>query len=274
MMAKVEADILSLVSELEEITTQLRHVSYTKEERNKVEGRGTEIYRQLVPLAHQLYTSWAETKQIKASKYMRFEMAKIGFFGVHQGGILSIVEDVQKGEARTYKKTPEPFISLATIIPGFKYLIKENQDPDTTYPYLDRIQGAVVIVPMTGYAGTIHISKINERGEFENYSDFRPTEHKGDVCREEIPKIVKSMVGRKVIFFPIETQTDYEWYSHNHGVELPFEFEVRDWEGPGWRGTHVVCPEKLVRKIVAEEYEEFTEADAERVNSFLLEHTL
>lgn len=282
MTQTLEKNILDVASQLDGIANELTSIfkthGYTvgeiekasmSERVNELERKGTQLYDQVVPLAHELYKSWPKAKQIRGSRYLRVEMAKGGAFSHNMQAVFNYLEDLERGRAKHMFNLPMNADEIRTAVYLLRGVVNENRNPDVTDPYWDRIRGSVVIEPRPGYAIKTLFHQENGNGLFDDYEWERVLK-----SNSEIPKVIDELVEKKkVIFFPIKTHLESVNFRHAWDLQLPFEFEVREPEEKVDR-IMIEFTGKLVGKIVAEEFSPFTSEDSKRVKQFLQKHIL
>lgn len=247
-----------------------------REKVDSLKQEGTDIYKQILPSAHQIYFSWPLPKQIRGARQLRVEMAKAGEWSHCQGGVIDKIKEIKTG---IFSDTSVHSGSMRTFAYGLRELVKENKNPDQTDPYWDRIKDAVLIEPRPGYAVRCIMAKEDGRGEFDKYgrlpdmtifNDTKPKEV--EIKKGKLKREIDNLVGAKTIFIPVETRLDsqaYELASYRQ-PELSFEFDVHERYSP-----ETGKPEgRVIKTIKLEEYNPLTNKNAETMYAFFEKHIL
>ncbi|MBS3055220.1 MAG: hypothetical protein J4452_01880 [Candidatus Aenigmarchaeota archaeon] len=285
-----------------------------------MEIEATDLYRKILPVAHEIYTSFPKPKQVRTSRQMELESVKnMSGASSHEAGLLA--DFVRTGIPKYFATEPKmSFEDLEAATRGFRSIVDESANPDMTDPYWERIKGAILIEPHWVYDVPMVLEKENGLGEFKDYrvpeyqslaySRFFQRYYKklvhsnrardkfvrnvlenlpepisialsGGFVKERTKKlgyILKSLVGEKVIFFPLKTvdqlaSLEEEEYKV-HWTSVPLEFPVHKWTRSIGISSHrgEVETKKVIGKINAEEFNPFSQDDANHVTLFFKEN--
>ena len=228
---------------------------------------GTEVYQAVVPVAHRIYAAWARPKQVRGSRQLRVAV------GSHSTtGAFWTVGQIETGEYHTLSNLPKHSDDMRRFASALRELVREDQNPDQTDPYWDRIRGATIVTPRPGYCVPVLFSRENGRGLFDGHGKADSGYSLEDPG--EIAGVIDDLVGGKVIFFPIATREQSVAYGVAQGRQPEMQFEVDmipyRWD---WDREDLVVAGRSQGVLKAQELEPFTEGNARRVLAFLRDHT-
>jgi hypothetical protein len=255
------------------------------EEVKKLMEEGNELYEEILPTAHEIYSRWPEAKQARGERQLRSAMSDAAHLKVRDIELTRIVEGIKTGELKRDERLMwhgvdnlAKYDVLTAVAYGLKALIEENRNPDNTDPYWERIKGAVIIVPRTShYAYSIHLYKQKGFLEWDDYKmeETFKVEVDGFTWSENSVKnleiLLNSLIREKVFFFPVKSKEELSNFCRalRENITLPFELEVRKYDEDKKDYTGDV-----VGKVIAEEFVPFTEKDARHVFDFFKEYSI
>lgn len=218
--------------------------------------QGTGAYQEIVPVAHALYASWPKPKQVRAERGLRSTMTT------------NRVVEIRTGLVEQGCVSPMSYLELFGAAHALQALVNENRNPNQTDPYWERIRDAVVIEPRPGYVIPINLHKEDGFGNWDWYywfdECFRTSSDDG--TPSGIESLIGSLVGEKVIFFPISTKEESVAFRNAcyANAELPFVVEVKKLNGDLEGMTY-----ETIGMVKAEEFNPFARTDASYVTQFL-----
>lgn len=128
------------------------------------------------------------------------------------------------------------------------------------------IKDAYLIELRPSHDKKCYIGKENGTGNFDTFYTG-PKLHEPLLILEswrkkrELKRKINKLVGKKVIFFPIETKDEFHVFNKKDN-KLGFKIHVH-------RVNDDYCIDELIEKVEAEEFEPFEKRDAKYVTKFL-----
>jgi hypothetical protein len=288
MTEALEGRILEIAGQLEGIHGELESIFDTygstigeieragmQSQVASLEWEATRLYKATVPTAHEIYGKFPRPKAVRAERQMKLEMVTVNY---GSGGAIDRVKELREGKYNPlFPDLPFNTVQILAVAQGLRALVAENRNPDVTDAYWERVRDAVIIEPRPGYSMPIILHTEDGFGNFElqhRYGETARLDSQKSTTKDLQP-LIESLIGGRVIFFPLKTSEEVSAYDHARhknlhlSMEEPFEFEVRTWDE---NVQNFVGESKGTVK--AAEYNPFAKEDAENVVKFFGEHIL
>jgi len=225
----------------------------------KLRQRGTEHCTKIVPVAHEFYMNLPKSKRMRYSREVRLRVANAVGNTFNACVVTESIDQIHTGQVQSFlfgSASEEDMIMLGTCLEA---LVEEHNNPNATDKYWERIKDSYMIIP---YKGKIQLQK-EQDGAFKALTD------------NENPKdAIKSLIGKKVIFYPIGDLSDYYSYlwAQKGKLEQRFEFirmEVVDVK-PSCSFFKGITWGEIGEMKHAWEYENLTKKDANELIRFVV----
>lgn len=214
-----------------------------------LQKEGALAYRQILPFASELFSSWPEPKQIRATRQLRVAMAKAGFHKHYENELFTKVEEIESGVYFMHRGEMQQR-DLMTLGYGLRELVSENRNPDESDDYWDRIKYSTIVQPRPGYRISAQFFKADKRGFFERCDNL-------ETDSAAVEATISELVSSKVIFYPLRTKDDLVWFDKAWAEKPEIPFEVKA---------------GVAETIRAQEFYPLRRKNADYVKGFFREH--
>lgn len=232
-----------------------------------LEKEGSEMYKEILPSTHLVYSSWPKPKQVKIEREVSPRQEYDNF-------IIEMFKDIRAGKTSMSMHSDGSIVGLPLRRTSniLRRIVDEDKNPDNSDPYYDRIKDTVVILPQP--SNDINLLKEDGNGYLKRY--FKQNEcldirHSSFTAPRKLKQLVNSLVGNNVIFYPIISEREYNSFESVWGskIEIPFSFEIGDSDKESKYGRKITGG-----KVLAEVFSPFEQEDAEYVANFFQRNIL